>query len=234
MAPDQGAGPSSTLRAALQSSLYFRPKDLVVKPISHMVARSLCEKHHYLKSYPGGALLNFGVFAHHALLGMAVIGVGAFNIHRLFRDAEPEEVVCLSRLWIDDRCGKNSESWVLGIICRSLRRWQTSIKAIVAYSDPAAGHDGTIYRAAGFAYLGTSEPMPLYRLPDGSVHHSRTLGHSFGTHSLAHFRTHRIEVRTVLQAPKFIYVAFIDPTWGGRLTRPILPYSRLEADHADS
>ena len=157
-------------------------------------------------------------------MGVVVLGVGPTNLHRLFQGAKRQEVICLARLWLDDRCGRNSESRVLGIICRSLRRWQTSIKAIVAYSDPAVGHTGTIYRAAGFFHLGRSEAMPLYRLPDGSVHHSRTLGHSFGTHSLTHFKAHGIEVRTVRQAPKFVYVAFLDPTWRARLTRSVIPY----------
>ena len=229
----QGTGAGSRPSAALQIPTYG-PKDLLVGSLPARVARRLCEEKHYLKSYPAGSLVNVGIFANHTLVGVAVIGVGPFNIHRLFLDANPEEVLCLSRLWLDDRCGRNSESRVLGIICRSLRRWQTSIKAIIAYSDPTAGHDGTIYRAAGFAYLGTSEAMPLYRLPDGRVHHSRSLGHSFGTHSLAHFKARGIEVRPVPQAPKFIYVALIDSTWRDRLTRPVLPYSEVEAGNASS
>ena len=120
---------------------------------------------------------------------------------------------------------------MLGIICRSLRRWQTSIKAIVAYSGPGAGHDGTIYRAAGFAYLGKSEAMRIYRFPNGSVFHSRTVSHKFGSHSVAHLRARGVEVQPVPQAPKFIYAAFIDPAWRDRLTRPILPYSEVEVVH---
>ena len=218
-----GAGSGSIPRAALQSSEAFGPKDLMIKPVSPRVARTMCETHHYLMSYPGGTLFNLGVFVGHALLGVAVVGVGPFNVHRLFRDAEPEEVACLSRLWLDDRCGRNSESRVLGIILRLLRRHQSTIKALVAYSDPAAGHTGVIYRAGGFAYLGRSVGMALYRLSDGSVRHSRSVGHSFGTHSLAHFRALGIDVRPVPQSTKFVYAAFIDPTWRDRLTRPILP-----------
>lgn len=233
-APTHGAGAGSNPSTALQSPVPFGPKELVVRPIPPRVTRDLCKKHHYLKSYPGGSLFNFGVFAGNALLGVAVIGVGPFNVHRLFRDAEPAEVVCLSRLWLDDRCGRNSESRVLGILCRSLRRCQTTIKAVVAYSDPEAGHTGMVYRAAGFLYLGLSEAMPLYRLPDGSVHHSRSLGHSFGTHSLAHFVANGMPLETVPQASKFIYVALIDPSWMERLTRPVLPYSEVEARHAGS
>ena len=233
-APSHGAGPGSTPRAALQPSAQFEPKDLVVAPISPSVARDLCEGRHYLKSYPGGALLNFGIFVQHTLLGVAVIGVGAYNIHRLFRDAEPDQVVCLARLWLDDRCQRNSESRVLGIILRLLRRHQSRVKALVSYSDPTVGHTGTIYRGAGFLYLGRSEAMPLYRLPDGSVHHSRTLAHSFGTHSLAYFKAHGINVSLVPQAPKLVYAALIDLTWRDRLTRPVLPYSEVEAGNASS
>ena len=231
-APTHGARAGSSPSSALQAPAFFKPRDLAVRPISHRVARDLCVKHHYLNSYPGGSLFNFGVFAGHALLGVAVVGVGPFNIHRLFRDAEPGEVVCLSRLWIDDRCGRNSESRVLGIILRQLRRHQSGVKAVVSYSDPAAGHTGMVYRAAGFLYLGRSEAMPKYRLSDGSVHHSRSLGHRLGTHSLVHLRAHGLEVHTVPQAPKFIYVALIDASWRDRLTRRVLPYSEVEASHA--
>lgn len=223
-----GANPTS----ALQNSDRFKPGDLVVKPIPPRVARDLCEERHYLKSNPGGALINLGVFAGHILLGVAVIGVGPTNIHRFFKDAQPDQVLCLSRLWLDDRCGRNSESRVLGIILRELRRNQSAVKALVSYSDPGAGHTGMIYRAAGFLYLGLSVAMPLYRFPDRSVHHSRSLGHSFGTHSLAHFEANGVRLETVPQAPKFIYVALMDSSWRERLTRTVLPYSQVEAGNA--
>ena len=213
---------------ALQSPLQFKPKELVVKPISPGVARGLCERHHYLKSYPGGTLFNLGVFAGQALVGVVVIGVGPFNAHRFFRNAKASQVACLSRFWMDDRCAKNTESRVLGFVLRSLRRWRPDIKALVAYSDPSVGHLGVIYKAAGFAFLGHSDPTPLYRLPDGSLHHPRTLGHRFGTRSLAHFKESGFEVQAVPQVPKNIYVFFLDPSWRDRLTRSISPYPTSE------
>ena len=222
-----GANPTS----ALQPLASIKPKDLVVGPISPREARNSCKRYHYLKSYPGGSLLDFGIFVQQALLGVVVIGAGAFNIHRLFKDAEPDQVVCLSRLWLDDRCGRNSESRVLGIICRSLRRWRPDLKALVASSDPSVGHLGMIYNAAGFAYLGTSDGMPAYQLSDGSIHHSRTLSHRFGTHSMAHLKAQGVEIHTVPQTPKHLYVSLLDPTWKARLTRAILPYPTLEDEH---
>ena len=205
----------------------YRPRDLSVIPVPNLVARQMCERSHYLRSYPGGSFINFGIIVGDKFLGVAVLAAGPANLRRLFQGAEPREVVCLSRFWLDDRLGPNSESRALGIIVRSLKRWQSTVKAVVGYSDPAAGHTGCIYRGAGFLFLGESEAMPRYRLPDGSLHHSRSLSHNFGTHSLRHFRAHGVEVERVPQARKLIYVALVDPTWGERLTRPILPYPKF-------
>jgi hypothetical protein len=173
-------------------------------------------------------VLNFGIFASEHLLGVAVLGVGPANLHCLFRDAQGHQVLCLTLLWLDNRLGRNSESRSLAIILRQLRRHQSSVKAVVAYSDPMVGHDGGIYRAAGFLYLGQSTAMPKYQLPDGSIYHSRSLSHSFGTHSVRHFQSHEVKVELIPQAPKFVYLALIDPTWRQRLLRLPQPYPKRE------
>ena len=223
---DGGATPTS----APQISGCIEPRDLSVRPIDTKTARLICEKHHYLHSYPGGALLNFGIFAGHALVGVTVFGVGPYNVHRLFTDAGRRQVITLARLWLEDRCGRNSESRVLGVIRRLLSRWQKTAKAIVCYSDPLACHDGAIYRAAGFLYLGLSDAMPVYRLTDGTTHHSRSLSHRFGTHSLKYLRASGVPLEAVPQDPKFLYVTFLDPQWRQRLRVPVLPFPKLEID----
>ncbi len=224
-APAHGAGAGSSPSAALQVPL-FGAKELTVKPVPARAARQVCQANHYLGNYPGGALLNFAVFVGNLLLGVAVLSVGPTNVHRLFQGAQREEVICLARLWLDDRLGPNSESRTLGYILRMLRREQSTVKALVAYSDPAAGHTGTIYRAAGFLYLGESTAMPLYQLPDGSIHHSRSLSHRYGTHSRKHFASYGVEVELVEQSPKHTYAALIDPSWRARLTRSVIPYPK--------
>jgi hypothetical protein len=219
---DGGASPTPALQP-------FGPKDIIIRPIPHLVARRICEQRHYLKSYPGGSLLNFGVFVNSSLLGVAVLGVGPSNLHCLFEAAQPQEVLCLSRLWLDDCLGRNCESRTLGVILRSLRHNQSLAKAIVAYSDPLAGHVGGIYRASGFLFVGYSSSMPLY-LVGGRAYHSRSLSHSYGTHSIAHFRQHGVQVQLLPQAHKFVYVALIDPTWRERLLRPPQPYPKRGGD----
>ena len=165
-------------------------------------ANFISAQHMVLDFYPGGVLMNFGIFVEGALMGVAVLSAGSANLHRLFSEAKNLEVACLARLWLDDRLGRNAESRILGVIFRQLRRYQSTIKSLVAYSDPEAGHTGTIYRGAGMLYIGMSTAMALYRLPDGTVQHSRSLGHSYGSHSLKHFESHGLKVELVEQVPK--------------------------------
>ncbi len=223
----QETGAGSTPSAALQVPV-FGPKDLLIRPLPAIVARRLCEEKHYLHSYPGAALLNLGIFCGNSLMGVVVLGAGPTNIHRLFRDASRQEVVCLARLWLDDRLGRNSESRTLGIILRQLRKGQSTIKGLVAYSDPMAGHTGVIYQASGFLYLGKSPVMPLYKLADGSIHHSRSLSHRYGTHSRKYFQSHGVDLELVDQEPKHSYVALIDPSWRARLTKAVVPFPSKE------
>ena len=65
-APNQGAGPGSTPRAALQQ--------LQVQPLSLLAARIVIERNHYLPNLPGGTHLTFGVFNGGSLAGAISLG----------------------------------------------------------------------------------------------------------------------------------------------------------------
>ncbi len=64
----------------------------------------------------------------------------------------------IQRMVILDCTDRNAESRVLGYILRDLRRRYADVKRVIAYADPARGHTGTIYKAAGFRSLGLSAP----------------------------------------------------------------------------
>ncbi len=221
--PVQEESRGSSPTAALQTYL---PKDILVHPIPTIIAKSVCESKHYLHSFPGGSMISFGISGGEKLLGVAVLGVGPANAYRLLQGAKQSQVICLTRLWLDDRLGRNCESHTLAVILRALKR-KTNIKALVAYSDPAAGHNGTIYRAAGFLYLGESEATPLLRMPDGVERHSRSVAQVFGTHSIKHFASHGIKVELVPQSKKLIYICLLDSIWRERLTRKVLTYPKI-------
>ena len=201
--------------------------DLRVAPLPLRAAKGPLVRNHYLHSIPGGTLMAFGVFVGARLLGALTLGVGPKNGHRLVEGAVPADVVTLSRLWLADELPPNSESRVIAIVLRSLRR-HTSFRFVLAYADPSAGHVGTIYQASGWLYTGLSEPMPMYDVGDGVLRHSRSFAHAQGTHSLRYFREHGIDVRVVPQRPKYRYLYPLDPAVREMLTVSILPYPKPE------
>ena len=217
--PIQRAGRGSIQTAVLH--------DLRLMPISQTDAKTLIVRNHYRHSLPGGTKLSFGVIVNSRLFGALTFGVGPYLGYKLVNGATPDDVVTLTRLWLSDELPWNSESKVLGIALRSLKR-DTSLKFILAYSDPAVGHLGTIYQATNWLYTGLSSATPLYDIGDGILHHSRSLAHQLGSHSIRYLTSQGISARTVPQSAKHRYIYFLNKVWSSRLAVPVLPYPKKE------
>ena len=201
--------------------------DIRVRPIPFVAAKLILVKHHYLHSLPGGTKLVFGVFMRDRLQGAIAFGAGPQNAYCLVDSATPDDCLTLTRLWLSDELPSNSESRVIGISLRYLKRF-TTVKFLVSYADPSMGHYGTIYQATGWIYTGLSEAMPMFDMGDGKPRHSRTLSHAFGSHSLKHFTSHGVNVKVVAQPRKHRYIYFLDRSLRNRLKPMILPYPKKE------
>lgn len=80
----------------------------------------------------------------------------------------------LSRMWAPDSHRRN-------LLTQAIKRCERSFlltlrretipwpEALVSYADPNAGHEGTVYRAASWTYLGQSEESRSYVNGDGLV-----------------------------------------------------------------
>ena len=183
---------------------------------------------HYLHSLPGGTILAFGVFLDGRLLGVITFGAGPANAYRLIDGASRDDCLVLTRLWLADELPRNSESKVIGMALRALKRL-TSVKFVVTYADPSQGHLGTIYQASNWIYTGLSEASPLYKLGGGPPIHSRSFSHKFGTRSTDYFAARGVPVTRIPQAAKLRYFYFLDARWRRRLKVPALPYLKKEA-----
>ncbi|MCH8064119.1 MAG: DNA methyltransferase [Chloroflexi bacterium] len=167
----------------------------------------------------------FGVFLDSRLMGALTIGCGPSQAYRLVGGARPDDCAVLTRLWLSDDLPTNSESRVIGVVSRALRR-NTSLKFLLSYADPSVGHLGTIYQAAGWVYTGLSQATPLYDIGDGKVRHSRSLSHAYGSHSVKHFRRNGVDIKTLPQARKHRYIYFLDNSYRRHLNVPDLPYPK--------
>jgi hypothetical protein len=198
------------------------PKDLRVEQASAAEVGPLILREHYIHSMPAAATHCFAVRLHGALVGAAIITLGSAQAHTLLRGARPGDVLTLARLWLADHLPAHSESRVLAVTVRLLRG-ETNAKALVTFADPRAGHSGTIYRAAGFLYLGTSRPDTYFEV-DGRLCHPRTAAWRYGATSFHHLRATGVPAIPVLMPGKHRYAVMLDPTWAWRLRYEPRPY----------
>ncbi|MBT4512505.1 MAG: DNA methyltransferase [Chloroflexi bacterium] len=178
-------------------------------------------------------MLVFGVFLDQELLGALTFGAGPAQAYRLVDRARPDDCMTLTRLWLSDRLPGNSETRVIGVVLRNLKKY-TSLKFLISYADPVHGHLGIIYQATGWIYTGLSSAMPLYDLGDGKVRHCRSLSHAYGTRSIKYLTDHGVTVKRISQTGKHRYIYFLDPSWRPRLTTPTLPYPKKGIEHEEA
>jgi hypothetical protein len=173
------------------------------------------EERHYLGTMPGVVRQCFAVYLDETLVGGVVFTAGARHGYRILQGATPAQVLTLSRFWMADGLPANNESRVLGVVLRELARGR-KCKGVVSFADPAAGHDGTIYRAAGFLYMGTTEPE-RYLVVNGVRVHPRSAHTRFGSNSPGHLRRTGLAAESRMSPPKYRYVFLLDPSWRWRL-----------------
>jgi hypothetical protein len=130
---------------------------LRVEPISAQLAREVVEREHYLHRKPP-ASHSFGLFEEGELVGVVIFAPpGIHEVKLSVCPEQPELVLELNRLWVDDRMPRNTESW---FVSRALKQLPASI--VVSYADTKeergeTRHFGYIYRALNFNYAGWTD-----------------------------------------------------------------------------
>ena len=153
----------------------MKARELTIKPCPFKEVAGFIDTHHYAGFVNGiHVFQSFAVYHGNRLVGGAIFGGMATTAWKAFGDCE-KKVIELRRLVLLDEAGRNSESRVIGAMLRWLKT-NSDIDVVVSYADPAHGHDGTIYRAANFKYLGLSgKDKKLLDPITGKVHHSRSM-----------------------------------------------------------
>jgi hypothetical protein len=154
----------------------MKVKDFTVKLIERKDVKSFIETWHYSKSINGvKSTYCFGLFYNQQLIGAIIYGtLGMANAWKKYSDNE-KDVLELRRLCCIDDTPKNTESFFIGKTLKWLKK-NTSIKHVVSYADCNQGHEGTIYKATNFKFLGkTSEGKVILRLNDGKQFHDKTI-----------------------------------------------------------
>lgn len=122
--------------------------------------RRFIQKNHYKKSARSLKQKHvFGLFYEDLLVGVAVYGEPCGTKVSETYGGTKDTVLELRRFCLLNECPKNSESFFMGKTLRLLK--QFNIKRVVSYSDPNKGHEGVIYKASNWTYVGVEK----YRTP---------------------------------------------------------------------
>ena len=129
-----------------------RAKDIQVKVIPTKIANEFVKKYHYSKKVVPNSTLHFGAFLDGKLHGVMSYGspIMKQRVIDLVKDTGWNEMLELNRMAFDDYLPKNSESRVIAITIKLIKKHAPHIKWILSYADGTQCGDGTIYRAAGF------------------------------------------------------------------------------------
>jgi hypothetical protein len=181
-------------------NLYFDSTKASVRPVSKEAAKQIIIENHYSGtwtkvSYCLGLFYNestdhkFFDGVNERLIGVICYGdpIGRHSGASISTELHRTEVLELTRLYIFDGYGTNAESWFVGQSFKWLRKNAPHIKGLISYSDPKAGHLGTVYQATNWIYQGNRirpNDSWLFRLTeDGEWQHGRTVFPYWGTNN---------------------------------------------------
>jgi hypothetical protein len=200
------------------------------RPVSHRTAARMVEEFHYAHRVPS-IVAAVGMYVDDVLAGVCCYGIPAnSNVQRACGEAWASGTIELSRLFIHDWAGRNSESWLVAQSFRWLRDKWPSYRVLVSYADPGYGHIGGIYQATNWLYTGTSAADWDLRV-GGEVFHSKHMHNRHGTRSLAAVLPFYPGAEVVRGAAKYRYVQFLGDRRQKRELRaalkwPVLPYPK--------
>ena len=136
---------------------------------------------HYSHTMPKNSAYCFLVFYNGNVEGAISIGYGIRpKMKHTWGIAENEKALEFDRMWLSDIPPKNSESKVISMLIKTLRKIDHELRWLISYSDGTVGNTGTIYKASNFKEL-PSLKADFYILKCGTRVHPVTMYHRHGS-----------------------------------------------------
>ncbi len=140
---------------------------------SHQAARYAVEHWHYSRSLPPPPHNRIGVWENSKFIGCILFGRGASpQLLRPYglKNTEGAELV---RVALDAHLTPVSR--IVSIAIKFLQLRSPGLRLLVSFADPDKGHQGSIYQAMNWTYLGLTSPSSTYRDKTGKVWHERMI-----------------------------------------------------------
>lgn len=198
--------------------------------IEPKVANSIIEKNHYSGTSVKGVKYHIGIFYNTYLLGVAQYGFGIMpkKTSQWVKNTKQDEFLELNRLWLDDKLGFNSESYIIAKSLKMVKKLNPKLKWVISFADGMMNKNGTIYQASNFIYTGFRKDGGVWYTKDGERLHSVSLWHK-------HKTTERRVLEDIYGTPlykvfggQYRYFYFFDKKCISDLIVEILPYPKID------
>lgn len=148
---------------------------LTITEVESSIVTPLIEKFHYSHKTTPNHFLSFDV---NNGLGALQLGFGIrpHSKHTISKLITHDNYCEFDRMWLDDILPKNSESQVISLLIRHIKKYYPEKKFIITYADGSAGNKGVIYQATNALRL---PPImcDFYLLPSGERVHPVSMWH---------------------------------------------------------
>jgi len=209
-----------------------RAKEIIVKVIPSKIANEFVKLNHYSGKVVQNSSLHFGAFLDNKLHGVLSFGssLDKSKTINLVHGTKWNDYLELNRMAFDDMLPKNSESRVISICIKLIKRNAPHIKWILSYADGCDCGDGTIYRASGFLLTLIKKNSDLFLLPNGKKIHSMTIKSSktiinkYGNYK--RYLDTEYSGWKKLEGFQFRYIYLIDKSC--KLSVPVIPFNKID------
>lgn len=173
----------STLNVDPPSPVDFEFQDLVFRPIEDTekdtsskspIWRDFLNSFHYARAGRAGKI-RLGAYLNGHLIAVVKFSSTTRAGTAATLGLSSSQVLELDRLCIHPNFRKkNLASWMISR-ASSYAFQSPSIRALVSFADPDAGHSGSVYRASNWNFFGKTSPSYEYITPDGTILHKKTV-----------------------------------------------------------
>jgi len=127
------------------------PLQLRLERIRNNSWRTYIIKNHPMHTAPAGCKIAWGVYFAGSLRGVIIFGRPVSS--NIDQDHTLEE----TRFWLDDTCPKLSESRILAVAVRLIKKDYPHITRLIAYCDRTRCGPATYLRACGWTFVGWTQ-----------------------------------------------------------------------------
>jgi hypothetical protein len=195
--------------------------------VSREAATWAVKAHHYSRSLPAGRLVCVGVWEAGSYRGCLVFSRGACKDLASRFGFGQTEAVELTRIALAPH--RAPATRIVAIALRLLKLANPGLQVVISFSDPMQSHngrphEGTIYRAGNWLFLGMTNAEAMLRI-GGVLRHRRTVISKHRTGAVPWLRE-RVDANAerVITLPKFRFAYALTDEARERLRPHVQPY----------